>query len=111
MSGRTIAGPFQVSSILKVACDRRRTKAVATIVCPGSNVLGPTVQMQLVSAGTNVPLAFSAKIRVYTEPQSDVPKRRKDMHRRGASPREPNRLRNWRLGTGRQDELDRCTGI
>jgi hypothetical protein len=38
-------------------------------------------------------------------------KRRQDMHRRGASPREPNRLRNWRLGTGRQDEFDRYTGI
>jgi hypothetical protein len=31
--------------------------------------------------------------------------------RQGHFTREPNQLRNWRLGTDRQDELDRFTGI
>jgi hypothetical protein len=112
--GRPIAGPFQVSSILKVASDRRRTKAVATIVCPDSSMLGPPVRSQLVSAGMNVRFVFSPKIRIYTELQSDTPKkttRRQDMHRKGASPREPNRSRNRCLGAGRLDEVDRATGI
>jgi hypothetical protein len=37
--------------------------------------------------------------------------RRQDIHRRAASPLEPNRSRSWCLDAGRQDEVDRATGI
>jgi hypothetical protein len=54
MRGRPFDGPFQPSPILNVACDRRRTKAVAASVCADSSMLAPPAPGELVPAGTNV---------------------------------------------------------
>ena len=102
MRGRPFDGPFQPPPILNVACDRRRTKAVAASVCADSSMLAPPALGNWCPRERMSVLSFARKRTKALQPRtgprtclgrtSNINLRRRTNYRTQASPGDPNRL-------------------